>query len=177
MEDKQEMIDIVETVYRGARKGRGLVVSPKDYSTKYRYWFFKIFKIFCFSPLFVVLYFFFYVPWYFDTTQRLQTSEEYLSLFWLCRWKRTLFLIMALTVLLCAICVFCACNCFVWFHKHQVVCVLQRRISVKQVRKRSDVLNKASEVTFKIKMFFSTYKVFGDGTEMKTGSAVILQKS
>lgn len=24
-------------VYRGARKGRGLVVSPKDYSTKYRY--------------------------------------------------------------------------------------------------------------------------------------------
>merc|ERR1719453_344723 len=35
--DKQELIDIVETVYRGARKGRGLVVSPKDYSTKYRY--------------------------------------------------------------------------------------------------------------------------------------------
>ena len=33
----QEMIDIVETIYRGARKGRGLVVSPKDYSTKYRY--------------------------------------------------------------------------------------------------------------------------------------------
>jgi len=38
IEDKQEFIDIVETVYRGARKGRGLVVSPKDYSTKYRYW-------------------------------------------------------------------------------------------------------------------------------------------
>lgn len=37
MEDMQEFIDIVETVYRGARKGRGLVVSPKDYSTKYRY--------------------------------------------------------------------------------------------------------------------------------------------
>ena len=37
MEDKQELIDIVEVVYRGARKGRGLVVSPKDYSTKYRY--------------------------------------------------------------------------------------------------------------------------------------------
>ncbi|KAH1020820.1 hypothetical protein HUJ04_010417 [Dendroctonus ponderosae] len=37
LEYKQEMIDIVETVYRGARKGRGLVVSPKDYSTKYRY--------------------------------------------------------------------------------------------------------------------------------------------
>jgi hypothetical protein len=37
MNDKQEFVDIVETVYRGARKGRGLVVSPKDYSTKYRY--------------------------------------------------------------------------------------------------------------------------------------------
>ena len=61
MNDKQEFIDIVETVYRGARKGRGLVISPKgthtdsciyflynstciltryvcaDYSTKYRY--------------------------------------------------------------------------------------------------------------------------------------------
>mmetsp|Transcript_27763 Transcript_27763/g.70775 ORF Transcript_27763/g.70775 Transcript_27763/m.70775 type:complete len:143 (-) Transcript_27763:295-723(-) len=37
MNDKQEFIDIVETIYRGARKGRGLVVSPKDYSTKYRY--------------------------------------------------------------------------------------------------------------------------------------------
>ena len=48
------MIDIIETVYRGAAKGRGLVVSPKgdppslymgrilltsftDYSTRYRY--------------------------------------------------------------------------------------------------------------------------------------------
>ena len=29
LEDKQEFIDIVETVFRGARKGRGLVVSPK----------------------------------------------------------------------------------------------------------------------------------------------------
>ncbi|XP_022346152.1 thioredoxin-like protein 4A [Crassostrea virginica] len=37
MEDVQEFIDIVETVFRGARKGRGLVISPKDYSTKYRY--------------------------------------------------------------------------------------------------------------------------------------------
>eukprot|EP00037_Helgoeca_nana_P006439 m.59317 g.59317 ORF g.59317 m.59317 type:complete len:143 (-) comp17324_c0_seq4:1136-1564(-) len=37
MTEEQEFIDIVETVYRGARKGRGLVVSPKDYSTKYRY--------------------------------------------------------------------------------------------------------------------------------------------
>jgi U5 snRNP protein, DIM1 family len=35
--NKQEFIDIVETVYRGARKGRGLVVSPKDYSTKQRF--------------------------------------------------------------------------------------------------------------------------------------------
>lgn len=32
MNDKQEFIDIVETVYRGARKGRGLVVSPKGTS-------------------------------------------------------------------------------------------------------------------------------------------------
>ena len=37
MNDKQEMIDIIETIYRGARKGRGLVISPKDYSTKYKY--------------------------------------------------------------------------------------------------------------------------------------------
>lgn len=37
IEDKQELIDLAETVYRGARKGRGLVISPKDYSTKYRY--------------------------------------------------------------------------------------------------------------------------------------------
>jgi len=35
--NKQELIDIFETVYRGARKGRGLVISAKDYSTKYRY--------------------------------------------------------------------------------------------------------------------------------------------
>lgn len=49
-----QLIDIIETVYRGAAKGRGLVVSPKgkpdvywrsgsgsrsrpDYSTRYRY--------------------------------------------------------------------------------------------------------------------------------------------
>jgi Mitosis protein DIM1 len=32
LEDKQEMIDIIETVYRGAKKGRGLVISPKDYT-------------------------------------------------------------------------------------------------------------------------------------------------
>jgi DIM1 family U5 snRNP protein len=35
--DKGELIDIIEMVYRGARKGRGLVILPKDYSTKYRY--------------------------------------------------------------------------------------------------------------------------------------------
>ena len=37
LNNKQEMIDIIEVVYRGAKKGRGLVVSPKDYSTKYKY--------------------------------------------------------------------------------------------------------------------------------------------
>lgn len=37
MSDTQETIDIIETVYKGARKGRGLVNSPKDYSTKYKY--------------------------------------------------------------------------------------------------------------------------------------------
>jgi len=37
IQDKQELIDILETIYRGARKGRGLVISPKDYSTKYKY--------------------------------------------------------------------------------------------------------------------------------------------
>ena len=37
LDDKQELIDIIETVYKGARKGRGLVISPKDYSTRYKY--------------------------------------------------------------------------------------------------------------------------------------------
>jgi DIM1 family U5 snRNP protein len=37
MADKQEVIDIIEVVFRGARKGKGLVISPKDYSTKYKY--------------------------------------------------------------------------------------------------------------------------------------------
>uniref|UniRef100_M4CP43 Argonaute linker 1 domain-containing protein n=1 Tax=Brassica campestris TaxID=3711 RepID=M4CP43_BRACM len=37
MKDKHEFIDIIETVFRGARKGRRLVIAPKDYSTKYRY--------------------------------------------------------------------------------------------------------------------------------------------
>ena len=35
--NKQEMIDILEVIYRGAKKGKGLVISPKDYSTKYKY--------------------------------------------------------------------------------------------------------------------------------------------
>ncbi|EMD95438.1 hypothetical protein COCC4DRAFT_123005 [Bipolaris maydis ATCC 48331] len=35
--DKQELIDILEMVYRGASKGKGLVVSPRDYSTKWAY--------------------------------------------------------------------------------------------------------------------------------------------
>jgi DIM1 family U5 snRNP protein len=37
IKNKQEMIDIIETVYRGASKGKGLVMSPKDYSTRYKY--------------------------------------------------------------------------------------------------------------------------------------------
>ena len=37
MNNTQEFIDVVTTVFNGARKGRGLVISPKDYSTKYRY--------------------------------------------------------------------------------------------------------------------------------------------
>jgi DIM1 family U5 snRNP protein len=36
-DNPDELIDVIETVYRGARKGRGLVIAPKDYSTKYRY--------------------------------------------------------------------------------------------------------------------------------------------
>lgn len=37
LSDTQDLIDIIEVVYRGARKGRGLVVAPRDYSTKLRY--------------------------------------------------------------------------------------------------------------------------------------------
>ena len=35
--EKQELIDLVEVVYRGAKRGRGLVIAPKDHSTQYRY--------------------------------------------------------------------------------------------------------------------------------------------
>lgn len=37
LNNKQELLDIVEVVYKAAKKGRGLAVSPKDYSTKYKY--------------------------------------------------------------------------------------------------------------------------------------------
>ncbi|PPR84066.1 hypothetical protein GOBAR_AA36645 [Gossypium barbadense] len=33
LKDKQEFTDIMGTVYREARKGRGLVIALKDYST------------------------------------------------------------------------------------------------------------------------------------------------
>jgi DIM1 family U5 snRNP protein len=35
--EKQELIDLIEVVYRGAKRGRGLVVAPKDHSTQFRY--------------------------------------------------------------------------------------------------------------------------------------------
>lgn len=37
IEDKQELLDILEVVWKGAKKGKGLVISPRDYSTRYRY--------------------------------------------------------------------------------------------------------------------------------------------
>ncbi|CEH12684.1 4a 4b type thioredoxin-like protein [Ceraceosorus bombacis] len=37
LEEKQEFLDLCEVVYRGASKGRGLVVSPRDYSTRLKY--------------------------------------------------------------------------------------------------------------------------------------------
>ena len=36
LEDKQELIDIIETIYKGAKKGRGLVVSPKGECTRHK---------------------------------------------------------------------------------------------------------------------------------------------
>ena len=35
--NKDEMIAIMETIYRGAIKGRGIVVSPFDYSTRNKF--------------------------------------------------------------------------------------------------------------------------------------------
>lgn len=35
--NKQDLIDIIETVYKGARRGKGLVDAPRDYSTKNRF--------------------------------------------------------------------------------------------------------------------------------------------
>lgn len=35
--NSQDLIDIIEVVYRGAHKGRGLVNAPRDYSTKLQY--------------------------------------------------------------------------------------------------------------------------------------------
>ncbi|KAF9381115.1 Thioredoxin-like 4A [Podila verticillata] len=37
VEDKQEMIDIVETVYRDTRKGRESTMSLKDFASKYKF--------------------------------------------------------------------------------------------------------------------------------------------
>ena len=35
--EKEEIIDIIEEVYRGAVKGKGLVISPKDYGHKWTF--------------------------------------------------------------------------------------------------------------------------------------------
>jgi len=37
LDDKQEFLDILEVVYKGAKKGKGLVVSPRDYSSRLKY--------------------------------------------------------------------------------------------------------------------------------------------
>jgi DIM1 family U5 snRNP protein len=37
IQDRQELVDIMEVVYKAASKGKGLAVSPKDYSTKWLY--------------------------------------------------------------------------------------------------------------------------------------------
>ena len=37
LEDKQELINKIETIYKGVEKEKGLVVGRKDYSTRYGY--------------------------------------------------------------------------------------------------------------------------------------------
>lgn len=37
VEDKQQLIDIIEVIYKAARKGSGQAKSPVDYSTAHRY--------------------------------------------------------------------------------------------------------------------------------------------
>uniref|UniRef100_A0A7S2TUJ5 mRNA splicing factor DIB1 n=1 Tax=Lotharella oceanica TaxID=641309 RepID=A0A7S2TUJ5_9EUKA len=37
LQDKFELIDIIESVYRGVRKGKNLILSPIDFSKKYRF--------------------------------------------------------------------------------------------------------------------------------------------
>lgn len=37
IQNKQELVDIIEVAYKAASKGKGLAVSPKDYSTKWLY--------------------------------------------------------------------------------------------------------------------------------------------
>mmetsp|Transcript_18957 Transcript_18957/g.36457 ORF Transcript_18957/g.36457 Transcript_18957/m.36457 type:complete len:141 (+) Transcript_18957:9-431(+) len=37
LQDKNELIDIIESVYRGVRKGKNLILSPVDFSKKYRF--------------------------------------------------------------------------------------------------------------------------------------------
>lgn len=34
IQDKQELIDVIETVFRGANKGKGLVISPVQYTRR-----------------------------------------------------------------------------------------------------------------------------------------------
>eukprot|EP01006_Ploeotia_vitrea_P063376 TRINITY_DN85421_c0_g1_i1.p1 TRINITY_DN85421_c0_g1~~TRINITY_DN85421_c0_g1_i1.p1 ORF type:complete len:142 (+),score=46.92 TRINITY_DN85421_c0_g1_i1:40-465(+) len=35
--DQQDLIDIIETTYLAAKRGKGLAYAPKEYSTKHRY--------------------------------------------------------------------------------------------------------------------------------------------
>ena len=37
LKEPQDLIDVCEVIYRGARKGKGLVVAPKDYSSRNRF--------------------------------------------------------------------------------------------------------------------------------------------